>query len=252
MSLQNDSSQDNPLLNYFIKNGGRSIHKWVDYFEVYHRTLARFRGKPVKFLEIGIQNGGSAHMWRDYLGEHATVVGVDIDPACKSLELEGFEVFIGDQSNPDFLRSIVTAHPRFDIVLDDGGHTMDQQITSFLELFSVLNDGGVYICEDTHTSYFPTHGGGITRSGTFHEFVKNLLDQMHAWYYAPLADLDNEVKTYFAHHIYSINIYDSIVVIEKRRKNPPLSLARGAHGHILNPPAMDFLELRRRCGINDQ
>jgi hypothetical protein len=67
--------ENNPLLEYFTRNTGRIIHKWIDYFDLYHRTLARFRGKPIKFLEVGVQNGGSAQMWRDYLGPEATIIG---------------------------------------------------------------------------------------------------------------------------------------------------------------------------------
>ncbi|MDD2810530.1 hypothetical protein, partial [Rhodoferax sp.] len=54
---------ENPLLGYFMSNGGRGMHKWVDYFDVYHRAFDRYRGKPITFLEIGVQNGGDMHMW---------------------------------------------------------------------------------------------------------------------------------------------------------------------------------------------
>jgi hypothetical protein len=240
--------ESNPLLEYFTHNEGRVIHKWVDYFDVYHRTLARFRGKPIKFVEVGVQNGGSAQMWRDYFGPQATIIGVDVDPRCKALESEGFEIWLGDQADPGFWRGFLEKHPHIDIVLDDGGHKMRQQIVTFESLFMALADGGVYLCEDTHTSYFPSHGGGLRRPGTFHEYVKSLIDEMHAWYYAPLAELR---EGYLARNLYSVAVYDSIVVLEKRRKNPPLAVATGRQGHQPVPERMQFLELRRIYGIPD-
>ena len=238
----------NPLLQYFISNGSRCIHKWVDYFEVYHRAFSRFRGRDVTFLEIGVQNGGDLHMWRNYLGPQARIIGIDIDQNCKALEKEGFEIWIGDQADPNFWKSFCEANPSIDVVLDDGGHTMSQQITSFNFLFPLLRDNGCYLCEDTHTSYFPAHGGGLGRPDTFLEYIKCLIDDMHAWYHEPLASLDN---SYVANNMYSLCVYDSIVVMEKRRKNPPLILARGHDGHIKNPPAMSHVEMRRAFGVPD-
>ena len=242
------TNNGNPLLDDFMANGARCIHKWVDYFEVYHRCFERYRNRPVVFVEIGVQNGGSTHMWRRYLGDQAKIIGIDVDPACKALEQEGFEIWIGDQADPQFWERFKQVHPTVDLVLDDGGHTMAQQIQTFHSLFPALSNGGTYVCEDTHTSYFPAHGGGLRRPGTFHEYVKGLIDDMHAWYHAPLEQLN---AAYMARNLYSLAIYDSIVVMEKRRKNPPLLLARGSDGHRKNPPAMTHVEMRRAFGVPD-
>jgi hypothetical protein len=238
----------NPLLEYFMANGGRGIHKWVDYFEVYHRAFARYRGRPITFLEIGVQNGGSAHMWRRYFGPDAKIIGVDIDPNCKALEKEGFEIWIGDQADPKFWEEFCKANPSLDIVLDDGGHSMEQQLATLQALFPILSDGGTYLCEDVHTSYFPAFKGGPNQPGTFIEYVKRLIDEMHAWYYAPLKDLP---ESYCANNLYSISIHDSIVTLEKRRRNSPLILARGNSGHIDNPPTMTHVDMRRAFGVPD-
>ncbi|MBV8467574.1 MAG: class I SAM-dependent methyltransferase [Burkholderiales bacterium] len=243
-------AETNPLLQYFMRHSGPVIHKWVDYFDVYHRTFQRFRGKPIKFLEIGVQNGGSAHMWREYFGPQATIIGVDIDPACKALENDGFEIWIGDQADPDFWENFLRVHPQFDIVLDDGGHTMEQQIVTFESLFPALVDGGVYLCEDTHTSYFPMHGGGLRKPGTFHEYVKELVDRMHAWYHAPIAAVAE--ASYAAKNLYAMTVFDSIVVMEKRLKNMPVALARGYQSHTPVPLALTFLDTRRLFGVPDE
>ncbi len=236
----------NPLLEYFVRNAGRVIHKWIDYFEVYHRTLGRFRGQPITFLEIGVQNGGSLAMWRDYFGPQAKIIGVDIDPRCKALEAEGFEVWIGDQGEPAFWRGFLEKHPKLDIVIDDGGHFMAQQVTTLEALFPALANGGVYLCEDTHTSYIPSFGGGPGRPDTFLERVKRLIDEMHAWYHGPLGQ-----HGYMAPYLYSLSIFDSIVVLEKRLKNPPLAIARGYEKHRAPPVAMTFVDLRRLYKVPD-
>jgi hypothetical protein len=53
------SAPDNPLLAYFLDNPGRLINKWMHYFDIYHRHLARHRGKPCTLVEFGVFHGGS-------------------------------------------------------------------------------------------------------------------------------------------------------------------------------------------------
>ncbi len=226
----------NPLLDYFINNNGKSIYKWLHYFEIYHRCFERYRRRPeLKFLEIGVLNGGSTHMWRDYFSKDAHIIGMDIDPACREMEKDGFEIWIGDQANREFWAGFKQKHTTLDIVLDDGGHTMEQQLTTFQELFPILSDGGLYMCEDTHTSYVTSFRGGLKREGTFLEYVKNMIDELHAWYHKS----DEEISSgYLANYLYSVQVFDSIVVIEKRRKAQPFCVMIGndqrvGHGHVL-------------------
>jgi 23S rRNA U2552 (ribose-2'-O)-methylase RlmE/FtsJ len=154
----------NDLEQYFYDNTGRLIHKWRHYFEIYDRHFARFRGTAVTLVEIGVFHGGSLQMWKHYFGPAATIVGVDIDPACKSMEEEQIKILIGDQADRNFLRTLAQTLPRIDIVLDDGGHFMQQQITTFEELFPRIDPNGVYLCEDLHTSYWKRYGGGYRKS----------------------------------------------------------------------------------------
>jgi hypothetical protein len=240
--------KSNQLLTAFINKSDRMVFKWIDYFEVYEKAFQAYKNKPVTFLEIGIQNGGSLQMWRNFFGPEAKIIGIDIDPKCKSLEAEGFEIWIGNQADPNFWAEFKNNHPSIDLVLDDGGHTMEQQIVTFESLFPILSNGGTYVCEDTHTSYFPSHGGGLKENGTFHEYIKMMIDEMHAWYYAPISNINN---SYIAKNLYSIAVYDSIIVMEKRQKNAPIALARGFEGDVRNPASMTYIELRHAFGIPD-
>src|SRR5689334_4217286 len=125
----------NPLEDYFLRNPGRAMYKWTHYFEIYHRHFAPYRGRSPVVVEIGVFHGGSLQMWREYFGPGARIVGVDIDPRCREFEEDGVSVLIGDQNDRGFLASLRERLPRIDILIDDGGHRMEQQIATFEELY---------------------------------------------------------------------------------------------------------------------
>lgn len=208
----------NPLAEYFLANPGRLLYKWHHYFEIYHRHLERFRGRSPVVLEVGVFHGGSLQMWHHYFGKGARIIGVDIDPRTRQFEDDNTTILIGDQADPGFLGDIRKRFPHIDIIIDDGGHTMTQQVTTLGELYPHLQPRGVYICEDLHTSYMPSYGGGLRGSGTFIEFTKHLIDALHGWYYVPEGE---ELDVYTA-GTFGVSFYDSIVVIEKRPVGKPL------------------------------
>ena len=174
--IQYKQSSMNDLEKYFRQNNKKLIHKWIHYFDVYDRHFSRFRDKEMTILEIGISQGGSLQMWKDYFGPKAKIYGIDVNPQCKALEEENIKIFIGSQSDRNFLREIKKSIPQVDILLDDGGHTMRQQIVTFEELFGHIKENGVYLCEDMMTSYWMKYGGGVKRRGTFIEYTKNFID----------------------------------------------------------------------------
>lgn len=205
-------SSRNPLSRYFQSNDKRLIHKWVHYFDIYHRHFARFRGKPVTVLEFGVSHGGSLQMWRNYFGWRAKIYGVDIDPRCKDLEGFGTRVFIGDQEDRDFLRAIAAKIGPVDVLIEDGGHTMGQQIATFEEFYPLMAPNGVFLVEDLHTSYWADYGGGYRRPGTFIEYAKNLSDQLNAWH----SQEEGFAVDDFTRSTRSMHLYDSIIVFERR------------------------------------
>jgi SAM-dependent methyltransferase len=157
---------DNPLEHYFDSvTEGPGIWKWRHYFPVYHRHLAKFVGKEVHIVEIGIYSGGSLPMWLDYFGDGCQVYGVDIAPECAKHERERVRVFIGDQADPAFWERVIAEVPRIDVVIDDGGHLAHQQIASLKSLLPRMAPGGVYICEDILDLASPFHAfvEGLTR-----------------------------------------------------------------------------------------
>lgn len=73
-------------MKFWLFDEHRCIDKWINYFAVYEKWFSPYRGKDIVFVEVGVQNGGSAQMWKKYFGKSAQVVGVDINPNCKQLE----------------------------------------------------------------------------------------------------------------------------------------------------------------------
>src|SRR5215813_4244524 len=215
--VRRKEESDNPLADYFYRNPGRGICRWHHYLEIFHRHLAKFRGRSPIVVEIGVAFGGSLKMWRDYFGPGTEVVGIDVDPACKQFEEKGIHVLIGDQANRTFLASVREQVPRIDILIDDGGHRMEQQIATFEELYPHIHTDGVYTCEDVHTSFWPKWGGGYRNKDTFLEHMKGLVDRLSSWEAEePQLPVDE-----FARTTHSIHFYTSMVVVEKRKMEPP-------------------------------
>lgn len=206
------------LLDYFQHNPGRLIHKWHHYFEIYERHFAQFRGKPATIIEFGVFHGGSLQMWKHYFGAEVKIIGVDINPACQRLEEDQITIEIGDQQDRGFLRELCDAYGPFDLVIDDGGHTMPQQINTFEVLYPQVREGGIYLVEDLHTSYRPNFDGGVRRPGTFIEYTKNLIDQLHAWH---SHEPDRLVVDEVTRSTFGMHFYDSVLVLEKRQIKAP-------------------------------
>ncbi|MGL4278784.1 MAG: class I SAM-dependent methyltransferase, partial [Albidovulum sp.] len=73
--------------DYPAKTDERALIKMAHYLPVYDRVLAHLQGQPVSFLEIGVFKGGSVRMWRDFFAAGSGVTFIDINPACRALEL---------------------------------------------------------------------------------------------------------------------------------------------------------------------
>jgi hypothetical protein len=233
----------NDLEKYFRLNDKRIIHKWKHYFDIYDRHFSKYRNKDIIILEIGVSQGGSLQMWKDYFGDRAKIFGIDINPSCKELEEENIKIFIGSQSDRIFLRDLKTKIPQIDILIDDGGHSMAQQIVSYEELFNHIKEDGVYLCEDLHTSYWFEYGGGYKRRGTFIEYSKNFIDSINA-YHSHQKKL--KVDT-FTKSVYSIHYYDSIIVIEKKRKEMPYHEKTGKITFVNKvTPENIFLKIKKK------
>lgn len=120
------------------------------YLPIYEKLWAHLKDEPITLLEIGVYNGNSMRTWCRWF-PNATIVGIDKNPN-NPMRVDRAEIHIGDQADKDFLERVAGKYPKFDIIIDDGGHIWDEQQISFKHLWKSLKDGGMYIIEDLHTS----------------------------------------------------------------------------------------------------
>lgn len=211
------------LQNFFENNTDNCVDKWMHYFNIYEFWFKKYKNTPVVILEIGVFQGGSLKMWRDYFGVEAIIYGIDINPMCKQFETKNTKIFIGSQEDEKFLEHVKNQIPKLDILIDDGGHSMNQQITSFKSLFGHIKDDGIYLCEDLHTSYWKNYGGGFKNKNSFIEFSKGFIDKINAWHSRDKGfKIDDFTKT-----TASLHYYPSVLVIQKMLMTPPVSKRRG-------------------------
>ncbi|SRR6266567_482201 len=235
-SRDNVAEDMNDLESYFLNNPGRMIHKWMHYFEIYERHLSRFRSTEVNVVEIGVYQGGSLQMWKQYFGPLASIWGIDVNPRCRQFEEDRVRILIGDQADRGFLATVANAVGPIDVLIDDGGHTMRQQRATFEVLFPRISPTAVYICEDMHTSYWREYGGGHLNPFSFVEFAKNHIDRLNAWHSREPQSLAVSDFTRSAH---SMHFYDSMLVIEKRPRTEPEQRRTGVRtlpDSVFDPP----------------
>ena len=204
--------------------------KWEKYFSVYEKFFSKFKNKKIIFVEIGIFNGGSLQMWKNYFGKDSKIIGIDINPECKKFEEKENDIFveIGNQSDDEFWKFFFDKHGNVDAILDDGGHTNLDQIKTTVNTVQHINDGGVLMVEDTHTSYVDEYNS--SQKYSFINFSKKVIDDLNS-----NIDLELGLKINFSlkKYIYSIDFYESIVCFNinqaKAKKNKKVNNKGKSH-----------------------
>ena len=206
--------------------------KNTTYFEVYDTLFAKYVGQPITFVEIGIFNGGSLFMWRSFFGPQARIIGIDLNPNAKVWEKDGFEIFIGDQADPDFWADFNAKVGPVDIMLDDGGHTYTQQIVTTECVLDTIKDGGMLVVEDVHTSYMTGFG---EQKFSFVNYVSVWINKINSRF-GKFPKYQNDRR------VWSVEVFDSIVAFKINRQASGL-----ASKNIWNKkpvdPAKDFRHL---------
>ena len=129
-----------------------------NFTEVYERFFAPLKNRPIRLFEIGIASGGSLLNWRDYF-PLAQIYGIDIEGKSE-LDSDRIHTLVADQSSREQLGAFLGKFgDPFDIIIDDGGHSMEMQQVSLGYLFRHVRPGGYYVVEDVHTSLRKYHGG---------------------------------------------------------------------------------------------
>jgi hypothetical protein len=206
----------------FFQSKYKSV-KHSNYFAIYDEILNSYKNREVKVLEIGILNGGGLFMLRGILGKKAKIVGVDLNPACLKFKDYGFDIFTGDQSDAQFWEQFFHKMGKFDIIIEDGGHTNSQQIMSLNSCIGFVNDGGVYITEDVHTSYWFEFGNPSRYS--YINYAKKIIDVVNSRGPRIRPVLNN----LFYKNVYSLSFYQSIVCfhVDRSKSKPSVHVHNG-------------------------
>ena len=192
----------------FFRDSPFNSVKVSSYFEVYEDLFSKFRGREITFVEIGVLDGGSLFMWRNYFGPDARIIGVDFNPQAKRLTQDGFEIFVGDQADPEFWRDFYNNVGLIDILLDDGGHTYEQQIVTTLESIPFISNNGMLVVEDTCTSYMSEFG--FPTKYSFIEWAKKHIDSINSRFECS----DIEQLNNFGRRVKAICFFESIVALK--------------------------------------
>ena len=211
---------------------------------MYDKYFEPIREKKLKVLEIGLGcdmvrlvqqvtsgaccvltipqhygPGASYYTWLDYF-PNVELYYIEADAACAEKwtdKTAAATVFSGDQADRAFLQRFVEeSGGHFDIIIDDGGHSMNQQRTSFEELFGIVKPGALYCVEDLQTSYLPAYDGDSTGGKdpnvpTMMKYIYQLIDDK-------MADGDQHV---FSKDIRGIDCMRQVCCIDKKEVGSP-------------------------------
>lgn len=201
--------------------------KWGKHFytPIYQKHFRPFRFKKINFMEIGVggyedpySGGHSLRMWKAYF-PFARIYSLDIYNK-KPQEERRIKIYKGSQVDFNFLKSICDEVGEFDLIVDDGSHINEHVIESFKFLFPKLKNGGIYVVEDTQTSYWSNYGGtsdDLSARGTIYHFFKALIDGLN---YQEFMISDYE-KTYYDCTIISMHFYHNMIFIYKGVNEEP-------------------------------
>ena len=176
--LAQNALKSKTLEELYSQHTGKVSDKWSSYLLVYDQILKNYRNMNVRLLEIGVQNGGSLEIWSKYFSNAKLIVGCDINPNCARLTYKDsrIHVLVGDANSDEVKSNVIELSPSFDIIIDDGSHQSSDIIKSFARYFPLLEDGGIYIIEDLHTSYWKEYQGGLFYPFSSISFLKCLVD----------------------------------------------------------------------------
>jgi len=219
--------------------------KHLAFLNIYPQLFFNKRNDENVILEIGVRNGeGTKSLVEVFPNSYIYCIeigGLKRPPNCPAWTPE-FEknnilkkinniknnkgtpnVIIGDQADEGLLiklgEEIKKKYGGFDIVIDDGGHTMHQQQTTLKILSNYMKENSLYFIEDTCTSYYPDYGGGsIGTKNTTIDLFKSIIDVLHRDYhntrdkYNKVIPKNKQKKSNYSivnndHNIRSIEIY---------------------------------------------
>eukprot|EP01060_Flectonema_neradi_P007930 TRINITY_DN15646_c0_g1_i1.p1 TRINITY_DN15646_c0_g1~~TRINITY_DN15646_c0_g1_i1.p1 ORF type:complete len:327 (+),score=51.49 TRINITY_DN15646_c0_g1_i1:34-1014(+) len=219
------------------------------YEGLYGKYLDALRTSPsINFLEIGLGcnmpagPGHSVELWRQFFGEERLRYTVleytqcldkwksivkKSKPPHSTQTIQWYQqiwdngIYWGDQADRELLLAMTkNISQPLDVVVDDGGHTMNQQITSFETLFPFVKPGGLYFIEDLETSFMRGEWGGDAishiRQTTTVGYINRIITDLH-WRSEHHLVSSTHNPTKWSNWIRSVDCDRMICVITKRK-----------------------------------
>lgn len=209
-------------------HSGKVTDKWPLYLREYDRLFSPYREQPISMLEIGVQNGGSLEIWSKYFPNAVKLVGCDINSECARLNYDDprIKIVVGDAASSETKDKVLQQSPSFDLIIEDGSHDSGDIIKAFLHYFSALNNGGLYVAEDLHCSYWQEYSGGLFHpysSISFFKCLAEIVNYEHWGVNRSRVDLlagfkqeyNLELDESLLAHVSSIEIINSICIVRK-------------------------------------
>tara|TARA_R110000868_G_scaffold63957_4_gene192541 strand:- start:4717 stop:5322 length:606 start_codon:yes stop_codon:yes gene_type:complete len=151
IDILNKFNLDSDFLNQGYTEGGtdkNSYHSYIENF--YEKEFETYKESKIDLLEIGIETGGSLKLWKEYFLSSNSIVGLDIsdekiDQRYKNID--GVTMYFDDAYD----KNVSDTFDKFDIIIDDGPHTLESQLKSIELYLPKLKDGGLFIIEDVQS-----------------------------------------------------------------------------------------------------
>jgi hypothetical protein len=186
-----------------------------DYLAFYERFFEPIRQDKITLLEVGVLNGASLSVWEDYF-PNARIIGADVDNSCRRFARAKVAIEVIDQSNLEDLVELGRRHGPFDIIIDDGSHFWEHQITTLRTLFPFLRNGGYYVVEDLQTNYGALEAkyrGVATQSCA--QYLKELVDLRVADDVLDLSTVEDAFLRTYARNIGLICFHKRCCLLQK-------------------------------------
>lgn len=140
------------------------------YTSVYHTLFDNLKTQPIRFLEIGIgtmipnvnssmvgyarpgyQPGGSLRAWRDYFA-NGEIHGADVQEDTQFHDEPRIKTHLCDSTQKEKVVALMNTlgNEKFDIIIDDGSHNDNDQLSTLTNFYPYLKDNGIYIIEDIY------------------------------------------------------------------------------------------------------
>jgi len=120
------------------------------YLELYNRWFHQRQYSAQHIMEIGVNFGGSIKLWHDYF-PNSTIYGVDIEFNHVWDEIQNksrIQLYQSDAYSSEFAKYICEKVKSFDIIIDDGPHTLETMKRAIELYVPYLSKNGIFIIED--------------------------------------------------------------------------------------------------------